>query len=120
MPNQVPTPPYGWKPGKDGYQPMRTLFDCALYKYNLQVTCRACGHDNILDGPGHWWLCERRKWSDKIDHFLKRCYCSKCWSRERRKVRDPKVVLTHKPVDGPLLPAPDERYWKRIVNRQRS
>lgn len=73
-----------------------------------------------MDGLGLWWLFERKRWPDELWKVGDRCYCSRCWQLGRGKVRRPAILLTHEQPEGPLFPAPDERTWKRIVNRQRS
>jgi hypothetical protein len=113
-------PAFGWVPGKEGYRPVRTLFECALYKINLRVTCGACGNSTVIDAPGHWWRCEQLKKDDSLKAFVQRLYCQKCWSGCYFKRRPSRVEQTNDPVDGPLLPGPDHYSWKRIVNRQRS
>lgn len=111
---------YGWIPGKENYRPFRNLFDCALYKYNLRITCRICRHSTVIDAPGHWWDCERKGKDDRIAAFAKRLYCSSCRAQSGLKRRNLKIEQTTDACDGPLLPGPDEYTWKRIVNRQRS
>lgn len=113
-------PVYGWIPGKAHYQPLTHLFHCALYKVNLKVTCRYCKRSVVIDAPGHWWLCERRKWDDSLREFSKRLYCRACHERQGQKVRFPKIEQTDQVQTGPLLAGPDHYTWKRIVNRQRS
>lgn len=113
-------PAFGWVPGKEGYLPLRTLFDCALYKINLRATCGVCGRSTVIDAPGHWWRCEQLKKDDNLKAFVERLYCRICWGRSYFKRRPAKVEQTSDPVDGPLLPGPDQYVWKRIVNRQRS
>jgi hypothetical protein len=113
-------PPYGWVPGKENYRPIRTLFECALYKRYLRVTCWQCKHSVILDAPGHWWRCEQHGLSDSIGAFVRRLHCSQCFKKSGIKVRQPKVEQTGDEPKGPLLPGPDHYTWKRIVNRQRS
>lgn len=111
--------PYGWLPGKDHYRPVRTLFDCALFKINLKATCWQCQYGAVIDAPGHWWRCELRGLDDGIRVFHKRLYCSSCFRRGKIKVREPKLEQTYEKFAGVLLPGPDESTLKRIINRQR-
>ena len=112
-------PRYGWIPGKEDYKPLRTLLDCARFKLNLRMTCRACGHSTVLDASGLWWLAERKGWDDTIPAIAARCYCEPCWTRRQNKVRGPIIVQTRETA-AMLLPEPDARAWKRIVNRHRN
>lgn len=112
--------PYGWAPGKENYRPIRTLFDCALYKLNLQVTCWQCKHSAIIDAPGHWWRSECSGKDDRLAAFVSHLYCSRCFEKAGVKVREPKVETTTTAVTGALLDGPDHYTWKRIINRQRS
>lgn len=112
-------PLVGWLPGKENYRPIRNLFDCALFKINLRVKCKICGHSVVIDAPGHWWRCEKKGLDDSIFRFMKRLHCSQCWQQSKRKIRSFTIEQTHKRCDGPLMDGPDEYTWKRIVNRQR-
>jgi hypothetical protein len=114
------SPSFGWAPGKEGYRPIRTLFDCALYKINLRIMCGVCGRTIVIDAPGHWWRCEQRKIDDRLNIFVQRLYCRTCWELSGIKRRPARVEQTTSAADGPLLPGPDHFSWKRIVNRQRS
>lgn len=111
--------PYGWLPGKEHYRPVRSLFDCALYKINLKAVCWQCRHSSVIDAPGHWWRCQRLGLDDKIKAFHSRLYCSACYGRGKLKVREPTLQQTKEKVQGVLMPGPDEYTWKRIVNAQR-
>lgn len=111
---------FGWVPGKENYRSIRTLFDCALYKINLRITCHRCGHSKVIDAPGHWWKCEQRGYDDSIAAFVKRLYCSTCFKKSQSKIRDLRIAQTYDYADGLLLPGPNEYQWKRYVNGQRS
>lgn len=113
-------PRYGWIPGKEDWRPLSTLLDCALYAINIRMTCNGCGHSRVMDGPGLWWLAERKGWDQSLHTFGKRCYCGECWRLRYRKQRWPKMEQTKEPAEGALLPSPDQRTWKRVINRQRS
>lgn len=110
---------YGWLPGKENYRPIRTLFDCAIFKINLKADCWQCQHVAVLDAPGHWWRCKRLGLDDSVRAFHARLYCSLCFKREKIRVREPKLQQTWENVTGALLPGPDEYTWKQIINRQR-
>ncbi|QGN54067.1 hypothetical protein [Novosphingobium sp. Gsoil 351] len=112
-------PRFGWVPGKEDYRPLRTLLDCARFKLNLRMTCRACGHSRVVDAPSLWWLADRKGWDDAIPAIAKRCYCEPCWTERQVKVRGPAIVQTSDAADD-LVQAPDARDWKRVVNRHRS
>jgi len=111
--------PYGWLPGKEHYRPVRSLFDCALYKINLKAVCWQCRHSSIIDAPGHWWRCHRLGLDDNVKAFHSRLFCMSCFRRTKLKVRQPSLQQTNESVHGVLMPGPDEYTWKRIVNSQR-
>lgn len=113
-------PRYGGLPGKEKYQPLRTLLDCARFKINLRMTCRASAHSRVMDAPGLWWLAERKGWDDAIAAIASRSCCEPCRTGRQVKVREPRFEQTGGNAPGPLLAAPDPREWKRIVNRHRS
>ena len=113
-------PPYGWIPGREKYMPLRTLFDCALYKVNLRVSCKACAHSRVVDAPGLWWLAERKRWDQDIAAFSRRFYCGECWRTRHVVVRNVRVVQSQEEAEGPLLPGPDKREWKARLSRYRA
>ena len=112
-------PPFGWLPGKEGFKPLKYLFDCARFKINLRLTCQYCRKSVVIDAPGHWWACHKSGKDDHIATFVRRLYCKKCKGVSGEKRRQPKVEQTSEPPDGPLLPGPDEVEWKRFVSGQR-
>lgn len=112
-------PPFGWRPGMEGFKALNCLFDCARYHINLRVTCRNCDNSTVLDAAGHWWACHKSGKSEAIAAFVKRLYCKKCIGPSGEKRRHLKVEQTREPPDGPLLPGPDEVEWKRFVRGQR-
>lgn len=115
-----PHAPHGWIPGKEGYRKYQRLFDLALYKRNIRMTCGCCEHSRVIDAPGLWWMFEKRHWNEELRDIGLRFYCGECWKLHRKKVRQPKMEVVEDDAEGPLLPGPDEYEWKRIVNRQRS
>lgn len=113
-------PRYGWVPGKDGYRKFRILFDLALYKYNLRLTCRSCQHSRVLDGPGLWWKFETKHWPEELHAIGARFYCSKCLTEHRRRIYGPDMEVVGDKAEIIYKEGPDDYEWKRIVNRQRT
>lgn len=112
--------PFGWVPGRAEYQPLWRLFDCAIYRRNLEVICGSCGHRVILDAPGRWWFCEKRGKDDRINTLKRRLFCSKCLETKGRKIRPSRIYATDKPATEGLWPGPTDSEWKRYTNRIRS
>ena len=113
--------PYGWIPGKENYRPYRHITDCALFHENLRVKCRRCPNEKIFSGYALWWLFHRKRWDDSLRVAGRRFRCTRCsyeaTGRSRSRVE---LSLTRDEATGPQPPMPDEREWKRLVNRTRS
>ena len=121
MANADPKAPYGWIPGKENYRPYRDLTDCALFHKNLRVKCRGCGAEKVFSGYALWWLFHKRGWDDSLRAAGRRFRCVSCSYGTRRRERSAvELSITHDTATGPQPPMPDEREWKRLVNRTRS
>jgi len=120
MENAERQAPYGWIPGKEHYRPYRHITDCALFHANVRVKCARCGSDKIFSGYSLWWLFHRRNWDDRLRTAGRRFRCTNCCYASKQKER-PAVELsvTYDRPTGRHPPLPDEREWKRLVNRQR-
>lgn len=113
--------PFGWIPGKENYRPFRHITDCALFHENVRVTCRRCGNTKVFSGYALWWLFHKRGWDDSLRNAGRRFRCIAC-SYDVKKVgrTSAELTITRDKDTGPQPPMPDEREWKRLVNRQRS
>ena len=105
---------------RDGERPLRHLAECALHHRNLKLVCRRCRHVRILQGHAVWWLFERRHWDDRLDRVARRFWCTRCWLSRKRRQHGPELVVTRDAPTGDPWPLPDEREWKRLVQRYRS
>lgn len=112
--------PFGWIPGKENYRPYRYVTDCALFHENLRVKCRRCGHEKIFSGYALWWLFHKRGWDDALRTAGRRFRCTSCSYGGSRRRSAVELTITRETATGPQPPMPDEREWKRLVNRQRS
>ena len=113
--------PYGWIPGKENYRPYRHITDCALFHENLRVKCRGCSNEKIFSGYALWWLFHRKGWDDSLKIAGRRFRCIRCSYAAKGRGRSAvDLSLTRKEATGPQPPMPDERDWKRLVNRTRS
>ena len=121
MENADPRAPFGWIPGKDNYRPYRYITDCALFHENIRVRCRRCGRSKIFSGYALWWLFERKRWDDSLKIAGRRFRCSnlRCASAARGRL-GVELTVTRDDPTGPQPSLPDERAWKRLVNRNRS
>jgi hypothetical protein len=106
--------------GRESYPPIRSITECALYHFNLKLTCRSCGHVRVFQGHCLWWLFHRRRWDDHLDKAGDRFWCRPCWSKRCSKVKGPKIERVKEEPTGEPLPWPQEREWKRVVARYRS
>ena len=99
--------------------PLRNLWDAAVRKYSIKLTCRACGHIRILHGIGLWWLFERKGWSGGFREVQRRAVCVPCRSQRKRIVRSPSLELVHEEITGEPLPLPSQQEWKKALARHR-
>jgi hypothetical protein len=112
--------PFGWIPGKEHYRPFRHITDCALYHENLRVTCPRCGNSKVFSSHALWWLFHKRRWDDALRSAGRRFRCLVCDGARGQARATAALTITRDNPTGPQPPMPDEREWKRLVNRQRS
>lgn len=93
------------------------IFEAAAWMYTLKATC-SCGHASVFHPHALWWRFHRAGWDDALGQARKRFYCSVCWHRHCRKV-SPARFEPGKHTPTLHLPLPDDREWKRAVNRYR-
>lgn len=104
---------------KDGLRVATNIFEAAAWHYAVKVTCR-CGHSATFDPHGLWWRFHRKSWDDYLGKAGQRFWCRQCSTRIGRRVRPVKLELVQQTKDDITLEMPDEREWKRAVNRFRS
>ena len=113
--------PFGWIPGKENYRPYRHITDCALYHENVRVRCQRCRAEKIFSGHALWWLFFKKRWDDALRTAGRRFRCTSCSYDSRGRARSRvELSITRDAPTGPQPPMPDEREWKRLVNRTRS
>jgi len=103
---------------EDGLRVATCLFEAAAWQRTIKVECGKCRHVNYFQPHGLWWKFHKKGWSDDFRDARKRLYCLACWKAMRRKVR-PSVITICEEAPRLHLPMPDEREWKREVNRFR-
>lgn len=101
--------------GKEGWRvhAVRDLFDAAVQHLNVGVFCRRCRHRSVLCAVGLWYRFSRKGWQDMIRDVGRHLRCSQCGAR------NPAIELVTGAADGPALPLPDDREWKRALSRRR-
>jgi hypothetical protein len=99
--------------------PLRNLWDAAVRKYSIKLTCRSCGHIRILHSVALWWLFERKGWSGGFNEVRRRAVCVPCRTRAGRRVRNPTLELVHEEITGEPLPLPSQSDWKKALARHR-
>lgn len=102
---------------RDGLKVATCIFEAAAWRYSVRVVCR-CGREEFFDAHGLWWKFQWKGWSDDFRDARRRFYCKACLQRHGRKVR-PATIETSREPPRYCLPLPDEREWKRAVNRFR-
>lgn len=104
---------------KDGLKQATCIFEAAAWHYGVKAECK-CGHSVTFDPHGLWWYFHRRGWSDDLRLACDRMWCVPCSRAKGRKVRPARLTLIRSnDADLVKLPMPDERDWKRAVNRFR-
>lgn len=98
--------------------PLRDLFDAAVRKRTVRLTCRRCRHVNSFPSAALWWLFQRRGWDDRFAAVCQRCICRHCLLRGDR-IGNPRMTLTWETPLDQSLPMPSERDWKRERSRRR-
>ncbi|WP_082679059.1 hypothetical protein [Sphingobium cupriresistens] len=95
------------------------LFKAAAWHKAVKVTC-VCGHFAVFDPHGLFWRYYRKGWSDDLRDVGGKMWCRICRASSGRKVR-PRGIDLLSLYQGTriTLPLPDEREWKRLVNRYR-
>lgn len=94
-----------------------SIFEAASWGYAIKVICR-CRNEGIFEPHGLWWRFRQKKWNDDLREAAARFYCRNCSQRYGRKVRPSTIETTGEPPRI-RLPMPDEREWKRAVDRYR-
>src|SRR5690349_3167721 len=100
------------QPMRELANPIRDLFDAAVRRRNIRVSC-GCGHHAVLDAHALWWLFERNGWKIALPEVARRCICSRCVGAARGPRRPPQLEAVHEPATDQSLPMPPEAEWKR-------
>ncbi|EQB09665.1 hypothetical protein L284_18760 [Novosphingobium lindaniclasticum LE124] len=101
----------------DGLRIPTLLFEAAAWQYSIKVTC-ACGRSAVFDPHALWHRFQRSRWDETFAKARDRFYCRECWRTKCRKLR-PVKFETCREEPTVRLPMPDEREWKRAINRFR-
>ena len=99
--------------------PIRDVFDAAVRGHTVKLTCLTCGHVRIFDPHALWWLFHQNGWNDRFPHVRRRAVCTRCLSRNGRKVRQPRLEVSYEPETGKPLPMPPLEKWKAEMRRVR-
>ena len=101
----------------DGLRVATNIFEAAVWHRSVKVECR-CGHTAYFQAHGLWWRFTQLRWSDEFRDAPGRFYCSRCRAIHRRKARPRLVEASTEPAEI-TLPMPDEREWKRAIQKFR-
>ena len=105
---------------RDGLREATCLFEAAAWHKAIKVTCGRCRRSTAFNPHGLWWLFERKGWSDNLSDIARHLFCKECRATYGQRVRPPRIELVAETDDDLQLPLPDERVWKRAINRFRS
>jgi len=95
------------------------LFEAAAWHYAIKVSC-ACGRTATFDPHGLFWRFYKKGWPDDFRSARAKLWCQRCRARTGEKVRPRRLDLLNRyPEEMVVLPMPDEREWKRLINRFR-
>ena len=104
---------------REGLKVATCLFEAAAWHYAVKVGC-GCGHFAVFDPHGLWWHFYRKGWPDDLRSARAKMWCRLCRYSTGKKVRPRRIDLIKPAPPGLItLPLPDEREWKRVVNRFR-
>lgn len=101
----------------DGLKVATHIFEAAAWQYSVKPLCR-CGHFGLFHPHGLWWYFDKRGWDDHFDRARVRFWCRDCAGRLGRRIRPDRIDAVKEPPQI-TLPLPDEREWKRAINRFR-
>ena len=105
----------------DGFVIPARVFEAAWAHKGVMPVCPRCGHYAVFQPHGLWWLCQTRRWDDRLEALKQRWFCSVCWTVDRQKVRPTRVELTTE-ASTVNLPTPEHaaRNWKEELRRYRT
>lgn len=93
------------------------LFEAVLHNETVEVRC-ACKHSGLFQPHGLWWYFYRKRWPYTYPAMRRFFYCSRCLDRTGQRVKPIHVDRTSgKAVI--VLPMPDEREWRRMMQNMR-
>ena len=104
---------------RDGLRVATCLFEAAAWHYAVKITC-SCGHSVSFNPHGLWWHFRRNGLPDDLRNIGASFWCRPCTARRGHRVRPVQVELVRESETDFRLEMPDEREWKREVNRFRS
>lgn len=102
---------------RDGLKIATCLFEAAAWHKTVKVICQ-CGHVGLFHPHGLWWHFHRRGLDDNFGPARQKMWCRECARRLGKRIR-PKAIELVTEAPHITLPLPDEREWKRVVNRFR-
>lgn len=101
----------------DEQRPATSIFEAALWRYSIKVTC-CCNKSVTFEPLGLWWRFRRKGWSDDFRDGVRHIYCQDCTEGLGRKIRPLRMETTSEPPRI-TYPLPDEREWCRAVHQHR-
>jgi len=96
------------------------LFEAAAWHKAIRVACSACPHNVTFNPHGLWWYFQRKRFDDDLRAARQRFWCRECGRRIGRRIRPRPLELVEESDAHIRLPMPDEREWKRAINRFRN
>lgn len=103
---------------REGVMAPTCIREAASLHSAVLVICQ-CGHQSRFEAHCLWWHFHRRGWNDAFGPARSRFWCRVCRSDLRRKVRPVRLEPVAQQQGDFELPWPDEREWKRAMQRVR-
>jgi hypothetical protein len=103
---------------KDGLKIATCIFEAALWRYSVRVSCR-CRNTAYFEPTSLWWRFHQKRWEDAFWAAKERFVCLRCMHKTGAKVRPIGMEQSATAATITLPGFPDEREWKRMVNRFR-
>ncbi|SES10587.1 hypothetical protein SAMN05518866_13924 [Sphingobium sp. YR768] len=93
------------------------LFEAVIHNFGIEVRC-ICGHAVVFAANGLWWSFYVKRWPYRFSEARRRFCCTRCARSFGQRVR-PDYLDATSLTPTIILPMPDEREWKRMIQSMR-
>jgi len=104
----------------DGLRVPTHLFEAAVWRYNIRVSCPMCRKSAVFEAVGLWYRFHQKRWDDDLRNARDKLWCKPCSHRLGKRVRPRKLELTKEGPATRHLPDPSDIEWKNALSRFRA